>query len=195
MTTYDLAIIGGTASGIIMVLGGIVLLYKGAIRLEVASKDPALTVEMFEQKLKLTTHAPALGLFVIGLLFVISAIYFAQTTAVKEIPVIGVVENDVDDLKVKVKSKDWPVTSHQGKVHEVIRPNLDVLWVVVTAPGYIPHSQDFDLKKGGVNLGTIQLKKVVNKIEPKAANIDKLPDNVKNIPLDAGKRFGIGVRP
>ena len=42
MTTYDLAIFGGTVSGIIMVLGGIVLLYKGAIKLEVASKDPLL---------------------------------------------------------------------------------------------------------------------------------------------------------
>ena len=52
MTTYDLAIIGGTVCGIIMVLGGIVLLYKGAIKLEVASKDPALTVEMFEKKMK-----------------------------------------------------------------------------------------------------------------------------------------------
>ena len=142
MATYDLAIIGGTVSGIIMVLGGIVLLYKGAIKLEVASQDPALTVEMFERKLKLTTHAPALGLFVIGLLFVVSAIYFAQTTTVKEIPVVGVTEN-IEDITVTVRS-EWPVPAHQGRVQHVIRPNLDVLWVLISAPGYKPDYQPYE---------------------------------------------------
>ena len=193
MATYDLAIIGGTVSGIIMVLGGIVLLYKGAIKLEVASQDPALTVEMFERKLKLTTHAPALGLFVIGLLFVVSAIYFAQTTTVKEIPVVGVTEN-IEDITVTVRS-EWPVPAHQGRVQHVIRPNLDVLWVLISAPGYKPDYQPYEDFKEGVNLGKVRLEKVVEKIEPNKSNIDELPDNVKNIPLDAGKRFGIGVRP
>lgn len=193
MTTYDLAIFGGTLSGIIMVLGGIVLLYKGAIKLEVASKDPALTVEMFERKLKLTTHAPALGLFVIGLLFVVSAIYFAQTTAVKKIPVIGIAENVEGDISVTVRS-EWPVPAHQGKVQHVIRPNLDVLWVQVSAPGYIPDIKPYKDFKEGVDFGTVKLVKAVPDIEVKESNIEKLPDTFESIPpLDADKRFGIGV--
>ena len=195
MTTYDLAIIGGTASGIIMVLGGIVLLYKGAIKLEVASRDPALTVEMFERRLKLTTHAPALGLFIIGLLFVALSIYFAQPPIVNEIPVKGIVENIEDNITVKVKSKDWDVEAHKGKVHDVIHPNLDVLWVVISAPGYREHAQDFELRKGGVDLGKIQLEKAIETIESDERNIVGLPDTVKFVPLDSEKRFGIGVRP
>jgi len=196
MTTYDLAIIGGTASGIIMVLGGIVLLYKGAIKLEVASQDPSLTVEMFEKKLKLTTHVPALGLFVIGLLFVISAIYFAQTTTVKAIPVIGKAENVEEEIDVIIKS-EWPVSAHQGHVQAVIRPQLDVLWVVISAPGYNQRTLVFkkeDFIKG-VNLGTVQLEKTMEKPDPNENIIEELPANFRNISLDAGKTFGIGKRP
>jgi hypothetical protein len=85
MTTYDFAILGGTVCGIVMVVGGILLLYKGSIKLEVASKDPALSVEVFEKQFRLTTHAPALGLFAIGLLFVGLAIYFARETARRQL--------------------------------------------------------------------------------------------------------------
>lgn len=194
MTTYDLAIIGGTISGIIMVLGGIVLLYKGAIKLEVASKDPSLSVELFEKRLKLITHVPALGLFVIGLLFVISAIYFAQTTTAKAIPVSGIAENIEEEISVIVKS-EWPVTAHQGHVQAVIRPQLDVLWVVISAPGYKPAIKPYEDFKEGVNFGTVQLEKAVEKEDPNENNIEELPPGFKNTPLDAEKTFGIGVRP
>jgi hypothetical protein len=196
MTTYDFTIIGGTVCGIIMVLGGIVLLYKGAIKLEVASKDPSLTVEMFERKLKLTTHAPALGLFVIGLLFVFLAIYFAQTTTAKPIPVRGKAENIEEEISVIAKS-EWHVAAHQGHVQDVIRPQLDVLWVVISAPGYNEHilcynKEDF-IK--GVNLGKVQLVKAMEKLDPNENNIEAFPPGFKDTPLDAEKTFGIGVRP
>jgi hypothetical protein len=192
MTTYDLAIFGGTACGIIMVSGGIVLLYKGAIKLEVASQDPALTVEMFKEKLKLTTHVPALGLFVIGLLFVVSAIYFAQTTAVKEISIIGMAEAPEEEITVIVRS-EWPVTAHQGRVHAVIYPNLDVLWVQVSAPGYKPVIQPFKDYKEVVDIGSVQLeRKIPERIEPDKSNIADLPNDITYQPLDAGKRYGIG---
>ena len=67
METYDYTILGGTICGIVMVIGGIVLIYKGALKLEVASKDPALTLELFQKHFRLTTNVPALGIFVIGL--------------------------------------------------------------------------------------------------------------------------------
>jgi len=196
MTTYDLTIIGGTACGIIMVLGGILLLYKGAIKLEIASQDPSLTVEMFEKKFKLTTHVPALGLFVIGLLFVISAIYFAQTTTAKAIPIIGKTENVEEKINVLIKS-EWPVPAHQGYVQAVIRPQLDVIWVVISAPGYNERTLVFTKEEfiKGVDLGTVQLEKTMERPEPNKNMIEELPADFRDISLDAGKTFGIGRRP
>lgn len=193
MTLHDLLLIGGTVCGIVMVLGGIVLLYKGAIRLEVASQDPSLSVEMFKKKLKLTTHIPALGLFVIGSLLVISVIYFSQITNIEEIPVIGKTENVEEDITVLVRS-EWFVPAHRGKVKHVIRPYLDVLWVQISAPGYLPELKPYQDFKEGVNFGTVKLEKAVPIIKPNESNIIELPDTLKYIPpLDADKRFGIGV--
>jgi hypothetical protein len=47
MSPLTASILGGIVCGIAMVVGGIFLLYKGAIELESASKDPALTVDLF----------------------------------------------------------------------------------------------------------------------------------------------------
>jgi hypothetical protein len=194
MTTFDLTIIGGTVSGIIMVLGGIWLLHKGAIKLEVASRDPSLTLEMFERKLKLTTHAPALGLFIIGLLFVVSAIFFAQTTAVKEILVRGMAENVEEEMKFILRS-EWPVPVHGGKVEHVIRPNLDRLWVIITASGCEPFQEPYDLKGGKIDLQSFRLEKTSEKIEEKEENIADYPEDMPYWSLDASKRFGIGRLP
>ena len=66
--TFSFLLLSGPLCGIIMVLGGILLLYKGAITLSGAAED-ALSVE-FRKELRITTQYPALGIFVIGLLFV-----------------------------------------------------------------------------------------------------------------------------
>src|SRR6266498_5230438 len=89
MATLTASIFGGILCGIIMVLGGILLLYKGAIQLESASKDPALTVDVFNKQFSLSTRVPALGLFVIGLLFVGSSMWVAMKTDVPRISVTG----------------------------------------------------------------------------------------------------------
>ena len=67
MSVFDLVLLTGPICGILMVLGGIILLYKGAISLNVASEEGAFTVE-FKNELRITTQYPALGIFVIGLL-------------------------------------------------------------------------------------------------------------------------------
>jgi hypothetical protein len=52
MTPYDITIIAATFCGIMMVAGSLFLLYKGAINLEVASKDPALAIDIFKDSSK-----------------------------------------------------------------------------------------------------------------------------------------------
>jgi hypothetical protein len=191
MGTYDYTIIGATVCGIIMVLGGIVLLYKGAIRLEVAARDPALTVEMFQSEFKLTTRVPALGLFVIGLCFVVVSIYFGRDIAATPIEVVGVAEQVDEPVTVLVKS-EWGVPALEGQVHHVLRPQLDVLWVVVSAPGYRPYVESFsrDRIKQGVDFGKVRLQRVVERIPARSANIRALPPGVNAPPLTEAGRFG-----
>jgi len=193
MGTYDYTILGAILCGIIMVFGGIVLLYKGAIRLEVASKDPALTVEMFQKELKFSTRNPALGLFMIGLCFVVLSIYFGQDMAATAIEVRGRTEGVDEQVTIRLQSQ-WPIDAHEGQVHQVVRPQLDVLWVVVSAPGYTPHYESFarDELKRGVDFGSVTLARAAPKIEPSAARIAELPTGVEAPPLSEGGRFGSG---
>jgi hypothetical protein len=168
MTTYDYTLLGGTFCGIIMVVGGILLLYKGAIKLEVASKDPALTLEVFEKQFKLTTHAPALGLFVIGLLFIGLAIYFGRETTATPIELKGETGVTDEPVTVFVLSR-WGVPAVGGSVHHVLRPHLDVLWIDISAPGYDTYTKSFlrNHIKASVNLGEIKLRRKIPRIEPR----------------------------
>lgn len=198
MNTYALTNLGSTLCGIVMVIGGILLLYKGAIKLEVASKDPALTVELFERQFKLTTQAPALGLFIIGLLFVSLANYYALQTVpipveVTPIEVIGNAAGVEKDAQVTVEmSVQWgPYESTSPQIHHVLRPHLDTLQATVTAAGYEEVSRSKPVTKARkgdkivaeVDLGEVRLKKVVDFME---AN----PENIHDPrPTDGGDRL------
>lgn len=193
MATLDITIIGGTICGIIMVVGGILLLYKGAIRLEVASKDPSLTLELFAKQFKLTTHAPALGLFVIGLLFVGLSIYFAERMTAAPIELVGDTEVAEGPVRVLVRS-EWELPTVEGKLRHVLRPNLDVLWILISAPGHRSYTKSFTMKEvgGNVDLGAIKLRKEIDRIQPKAKNIPALPPGIESPPVTKGGSFGGG---
>jgi hypothetical protein len=197
MGTYDYSIFGATICGIIMVLGGIILLYKGAIRLEVASKDPALTVEMFQKELKLSTRTPALGLFIIGLCFVMLSIYFGRDVAATPIEVRGIAEGVEGQVTIRLQS-EWPIKAHAGRVHQVVRPQLDVLWVVVSAKDYEDRAIPFprDQVKHVIDFGSITLKRTKDDaptVEPNPSNIVDLPVGMETPPLSEGGSFGSGA--
>jgi hypothetical protein len=179
MTTLDFTIIGGTICGAIMVAGGILLLYKGAIKLEVASKDPALTVELFEKQFKMTTQAPALGLFIIGLLFIGLSIYSARETPVTPIEVKGQTAIKEEEIKVLFRT-EWPIPVSGHQVLAVLRPQIDVITLVISASGYDPHYQCYSRKEleKGLDFGTIKLSRKVDTIEAKDENIVNLPPGI-----------------
>ena len=79
MSTFDIVIILGGICGLCMVIGGLILLYKGAITLSQATPEEALSVE-YKNMLKISTHYPALALFIIGLFFIIAAGVLSRTT-------------------------------------------------------------------------------------------------------------------
>lgn len=193
MTTFDYAIVGSIACGLIMVCGGILLLYKGAISLEVASKDEALTLEIFENQFKLTTRIPALGLFVIGLIFIGISIYYTKDTAATPIQVTGKTHNINEEVTVNVRSL-WVVPTQSGQVFHILRPNLDVLWVEISAPGYEPLKIPFpkNRTREGINFGDVTLKQIVDRIDVKSENIMTLPSAIISPPLSNAGQFGSG---
>jgi len=191
MTPYDITIIAATFCGIMMVAGSLFLLYKGAIKLEVASKDPALTIDMFKDKFKLTTHVPALALFVIGLAFVGLSIYAARETTATPIKVKGEAAARGEEVKVFFRS-EWPIPVAGEKILAVLRPQLDVLQLVISAPGYQPYFQCYskrDIEKG-LDFGTVQLVRAVAKIDTNPENIEPLPPGVNPPPLSLSGSFG-----
>lgn len=191
MTPYDITIIAATFCGIMMVAGSLFLLYKGAIKLEVASKDPALTIDMFKDKFKLTTYVPALALFVIGLAFVGLSIYAARDTAATPIEIKGEAAAAGEDVKVIFKS-EWPVPVAGRQVFQVLRPQLDVITLVITAPGYQPFYQSYSKRDVGklIDFGTVQLVRAVARIETRPENITPLPTGVTPPPLSSSGGFG-----
>ena len=176
MTPLAASILGGILCGIAMVVGGIALLYKGAIRLEAASKDPALTVDLFNKQFSLATRFPALGLFVIGLLFIIVAMYAAKVPDVPSIPISGEVD-DVDGPITVTVHTEWTLMAPQREVSDVLRPSLDVLWIRIAAPGFLAREMAFprDTMNGRIKLGTVHLERVHEKMEPNETNIKAAP--------------------
>lgn len=94
MHTFDIMLIFSAACGVMMVGGSLALLYRGAIKLaaprgaRTANKTGGLIVKLWD-KVEIATGSPVLGLFVVGLLFVALALYFALPPAVPSISFIG----------------------------------------------------------------------------------------------------------
>ncbi len=196
MSTYDLSIMGGTLCGLIMVVGGIFLLSKGAIKLEAAAKDPALTVELFEKQFKLTTQVPALGLFVIGLLFIGLSIYVARGNEAAPIRLVGKTGVVDQPIFVQVRS-EWLVPAVLGQVDHVLRPQLDILWITIKAPGYAEFAKPFskDELKNGINFGDIKMQRIALPPVTRLQEIAPLPAGVTPPPLDAEGEFGRSRNP
>ncbi len=194
MTPFDWIVIIGGICGLFMVIGGMILLYKGNITLNKTSKDEAVTLE-FRKMIKITTHYPALGLFVIGLAFIIVSAVFAKPKEVTSLAIKGHVNVD-DPSSVTF----FVYTGHGGlprltdrEIDEIVYPHLKILKVDITAPGYSPPTitktiGSSDIKKGIASLGEITF---TNK---KAEKPQTNPDNIKPVkeelpPLSAGGKF------
>ncbi len=72
MTTTDYIVLIGMVCGPFTVLGGLVLPYKGVVRLSEASCEEALSIE-HKKIVKIKVHYPALALFAIGVAFIVVA--------------------------------------------------------------------------------------------------------------------------
>lgn len=192
MDTFDLLLLAGSLCGIIMVLGGILLLYKGAISLNNVSGEEAFTIE-FKRELRISTQYPALGIFIIGLSFVAFSVWMGKP----ELNKLTVKAKTVDisePVSITLKANSWKSSlQHTGDVLETFYPDVDTIQIVVSAPGYEPHIktvQISSLKKGTADLGNISLYQKVSRTEISGGNIEPLPDDANVPPITANHQFG-----
>src|SRR5215831_15103053 len=113
MTTYDMGAAAGCICGLLMVIGGMILLYTGAVSLNKTSKEEAASLE-FKRLFRLTTHYPALGLFIIGLAFIVTSVILSRPpdnritmTGLLTAPA-GTAELDPQDLQLSLQSSLKP---------------------------------------------------------------------------------------
>ncbi|MBI3014434.1 MAG: hypothetical protein HYY65_05100 [Candidatus Tectomicrobia bacterium] len=194
MPAFDLIIVFGGISGLLMVVGGMILLYKGTITLKESNPEEAIKVE-FKKMINVTTRYPALGIFVIGLTFITIALYFSKPSAVQPLKVSGkLLTDDPTAATISVSNKLKDTTpSTGGVIEEVIYPNVDKIIFEIVMPGYNPPKiiktiLTQDVRKGVVLLGEIHGgTKVAEKPNERAENIKSAPANLPG--LDQSGKF------
>ena len=120
-----------------MVVGGMVLLYKGTITLKDSNPDEAIRVE-FKHMINVTTRYPALALFVIGLVFTVVALYFAQSEGLPPFTIDGTLQaEDPADATVIISFPVYNGTpDSNGTIKRTVHPVFDNITYEVSVPGY-----------------------------------------------------------
>lgn len=190
VNAFSVILIIAGVCGFTMVLGGIVLLYKGAIKLSSTPRDKAVELE-FQRVFKITTQYPALGIFIIGLAFVTAALVTSRPRQAEGIVVKG--KADAGPLtSVVVQPGPWYVETTLGNGFDgVIHPDVSKLYLELTAPGSYGRVS-LDVHNGVADVGTIRLAQAVSQIPSDPANIEPLPAGFQPPALSAQGSFGAG---
>jgi hypothetical protein len=179
-STFDLVLILCGVTGLIMVVGSIVLLYQGVIKLGERSSGTALEAE-FKNQLKVNVRNPALGLFAIGFSFFLLALYFAKPKEWEPIVIRGHIRiPDAGSILVKLKTEEWPMQiSSEGGIYATIQP-LEKLVILIDAPGYRPSKWYHQLMPKEAINGRIEIKDIPEFMPTSGAvlgspKLDKVP--------------------
>lgn len=169
MTTFDVLVMLSGLCGVFMIVGAMVLLYRGIISLNRVSKQSALDVEL-KNMIKVTTHFPSLGLFIIGLVFIVSALMIAKSDSTPLRIKGNLKAADLSSITIRVSpAQTWSIpASTSGTIEGTIIPVMYPLRIEVTAPGYDPSTQTMivpaqNVKFGTISLGDIEFKNQVTK--------------------------------
>jgi hypothetical protein len=159
--------------GIIVVAGGIYLLAKGAITLAATSPADALTIE-WQKKFRVNTQVPGIAFFVIGLCFVVVALYSASPP--EPIDLQGEVHGVDGPVTVIIRSEPLhPPVFGDGAIRYRFYPDFSVLTLEASAPGYEPMPVPVEISHGAlINVGTIQLRRKIQEIAAKPESIQPI---------------------
>jgi hypothetical protein len=192
MGTFDYAVLLAALAGLIMVVGGIVLIYKGAIVLASTDSSSALSIE-WKQDFRLNTQAPGIAFFIVGLIFSSISIYASKPTKIEPIRIEGEVRQIPEPVTIRARSSTWTLEgSSNGIVQGRIDPHLEDITLEISAPGYRPESITFslnELKDRTVKFEPVDLKHLVTAIVGHQKNIIDVSENIE--PITAKPSFGV----
>ena len=186
MNPHEVPIYAAAVCAILIVAGSIWLLKTGVIKLTEAAKDGELSVEIAD-KIKLKTTYPALGLFVIGLLFIGLTFWFTRTPP----PLNLVGKINIDDpslVTVSVQFADAFAPDSNGQLDRILPLDIRRLKVVVNAAGYTPQPWIGTLKIEDAKQQRLSFAEEVrftkaNVPRPAPGPVLAIPENVKLEPL------------
>lgn len=178
MSMFDVVVLLAALSGLVMVVGGIFLLARGAITLASTPQTNALSIE-FRRQFRINTQVPGVAFFAVGLLFIVLALQFAKPPEVIPIEVDGEV-SAVDAAVTIMVSTRWPLPAFTGgQIHSKIYPDVSTLVVEVSAPGHDPIVIPVEVKptaKRTARIGKLALQKAKELVDKsKTKNSEKTP--------------------
>ena len=166
MAPQDFASYASSTCAILMVLGSMGLLFKGIVTLKNADPKSALSIELKKQ-VRLTSHYPALGLFLIGWVFLlVPMLWTTSEDSAKGLPeilvegsVIILPPHDIDKVVVRILGGPWEVNPDtDGSFSQQIYPSLRRLRLEISAPGRQTVIKTVHVSTEGViNIGPVQM--------------------------------------
>ena len=190
MTVFGTVVLITALCGLVIVTGGIFLLAKGAITLAATSGTDALSIE-WQKQFKINTQVPGVAFFVIGLCFIVAALYAARPQRVEPIDVNGEVDGVDGPVTLVVKPQTWQFPALSGGVIRArIYPDVSTLVLEASAPGYEPTSMAIEVSSSTqVSIGRVQLKKRLQEIQAKGENISPIGFPAPRV-TDTAQAFG-----
>ena len=190
MSTVDVIVLLGALCGVFMVLGGLLLFYKGTVTLQEVSRKPdAVTFEL-KNVLKIQSRYPAYGFFIFGLAFIFLAIVYGPPDRLTPIALTGAIENAVDPAATRIRVL-LPLCDTTVNVDGVFKsnlyPDLKQLRIEILAPGNDPSSMTFEVdtlengRERVAKFAPVKLKRVGG--EPKPGIIENPAPGVSLAPL------------
>jgi len=148
MSTIDILLITTSAAGVILVLGSLLLLWRGAITLNQATANNQLDLELWN-KVKVGTRNPALALFVLGFAALLGSAATAVVSTERlsdnlRYQIDGTVtaegNHSLRDVKLQLvfSPKEFSVGPH-GRFVDDIQLARNIVKVTYIAPGFENH--------------------------------------------------------
>ncbi len=169
---FEYVVFIGAVCGLIMIGGSMLLLYRGSITLDSASRDGTLSIEVLDS-FKATTRNPALGLFLIGLVFFIVAAWFAQVGALKKLTIEGAISSpdQLADIEIHLSAGPWRrnIVDQSGKFSIVFHPHMQNMVATIVAPGYEKTGIKKQISLGDdlATIGEVEIgKRIVTEVTP-----------------------------
>lgn len=157
MSAFELVIAAGALCGVLMVVGSIYLLRVGAIELKSLAGEadkPALQIVINE--ITVTTRYPAIGLFIIGLAFILGSAWFSKPdrdfaqfpVRIQITPGSGGVIPDSIDARILVSSESIPIRRDKEEYIYTHPRNPRNLYGEMYIPGAPPIRHLINLEDG-----------------------------------------------